>query len=96
MWDLGENPYIDASIMGIGTNILGYDYPEVDEAVRTCSANGSLITLNCPKEDHLSEKLGYMAYSARYGREIQCDCHTHCTRRNGLKEGGYLRLSWMA
>ena len=33
VWDLDGNEYIDMSIMGIGTNILGYGHPEVDEAV---------------------------------------------------------------
>ena len=33
VWDLDGNEYIDMSIMGIGTNILGYGHPEVDQAV---------------------------------------------------------------
>ena len=32
VWDLDGNKYIDMSIMGIGTNILGYGQPEVDDA----------------------------------------------------------------
>ena len=33
VWDLDGHEYIDMSIMGIGTNTLGYGHPEVDEAV---------------------------------------------------------------
>ena len=33
VWDLDGVEYIDMSIMGIGTNILGYGHPEVDDAV---------------------------------------------------------------
>ena len=34
VWDLQGNKYIDMSIMGIGTNTLGYSHPEIDDAVR--------------------------------------------------------------
>ena len=34
VWDLDGQEYIDMSIMGIGTNTLGYGQNEVDEAVR--------------------------------------------------------------
>lgn len=57
VWDLDGNEYIDMSIMGIGTNILGYGHPEVDEAVRTVLANGNMCTLNCPEEVYLAELL---------------------------------------
>ena len=32
-WDLDGNEYIDMSIMGIGTNTLGYGHTEVDQYV---------------------------------------------------------------
>jgi glutamate-1-semialdehyde 2,1-aminomutase len=34
VWDLDGREYVDMSIMGIGTNTLGYGHPEVDAAVR--------------------------------------------------------------
>ena len=34
VWDLDGNEFIDMSIMGIGTNTLGYGHPEVDEVVK--------------------------------------------------------------
>ena len=33
VWDLDNNKFTDMSFMGIGTNILGYNHPEVDNAV---------------------------------------------------------------
>ena len=57
VWDLDEREYIDMSIMGIGTNILGYGHPEVDEAVRKTIDVGNMSTLNCPEEVYLAEKL---------------------------------------
>ena len=49
--------YLDCSIMGIGTNILGYGHPEVDAAVKKTISNGNMSTFNCPEEVELSEKL---------------------------------------
>lgn len=57
IWDLDGRPYIDMSMMGIGTNTLGYGHPEVDEAVQQVIAKGNLSTLNCPEEVYLAEKL---------------------------------------
>ena len=45
------------SIMGIGTNTLGYGHPEVDEAVRNTIGSGNMSTLNCPEEVYLAERL---------------------------------------
>lgn len=57
VWDLNENEYLDMSIMGIGTNILGYGHEEVDEAVREVISKGNMSTLNCPEEVELAEQL---------------------------------------
>ena len=57
VWDLDGNEYVDMSIMGIGTNILGYGHPEVDEAVSEIVKSGNMSTLNCPEEVYLAEKL---------------------------------------
>jgi glutamate-1-semialdehyde 2,1-aminomutase len=57
VWDLDGNEYIDMSIMGIGTNILGYGHPEVDDAVHQTVAAGNMSTFNCPEEVYLAEKL---------------------------------------
>jgi len=57
VWDLDGNEYTDVSIMGIGTNILGYGHEEVDEAVLNTVRSGNMSTLNCPEEVELAEKL---------------------------------------
>lgn len=57
VWDLDGKEYIDMSIMGIGTNILGYGHPEVDDAVRGVIDAGNMSTLNCPEEVYLAERL---------------------------------------
>ena len=75
VWDMDGKEYIDMSIMGIGTNILGYGHPEVDDAVRSTIDKGNMSTFNCPEEVYLAEKLielhpwANMARLARSGGE---------------------------
>lgn len=75
VWDLDGREFIDMSIMGIGTNILGYGHAEVDDAVRATIDAGNMSTLNCPEEVYLAEKLielhpwAHMARFARAGGE---------------------------
>lgn len=57
VWDLDGKEYIDMSIMGIGTNTLGYGHPEVDAAVQQTVIAGNMSTFNCPEEVYLAEKL---------------------------------------
>ena len=57
IWDLNNKKLIDMSLMGVGTNILGYCNTEVDNAVKKNIDFGNMTTLNCPEEVHLAEKL---------------------------------------
>lgn len=57
IWDLDGLEYTDFSIMGIGTNTLGYGHPEVDAAVSLAMQNGNMSTFNCFEEVQLAEKL---------------------------------------
>lgn len=57
VWDLDSKVYTDVSIMGIGTNILGYGNDEVDQAVLKAIQCGNMSTLNCPEEVELAERL---------------------------------------
>lgn len=71
VWDLDGKEYIDCSMMGIGTNVLGYACDAVDEAVMKVVRDGNLTTLNCPEEVYLAEKLIEMnpwAGGVRYTR----------------------------
>ncbi len=57
VWDMDGNKFIDVSIMGIGTNTLGYGHPEVDIAVSKAINSGNMCTLNSPEEVYLAEEL---------------------------------------
>ncbi len=75
VWDLDGRELIDMSLMGIGTNLLGYGHPEVDAAVHRTVDAGNMSTLNCPEEVALAERLvalhpwADMARLARTGGE---------------------------
>ena len=57
VWDLDGKEYLDMSIMGIGTNLLGYGHEEVDAAVREVVDKGNMSTLNCPEEVWLADRM---------------------------------------
>lgn len=57
VWDLDGKEFLDMSIMGIGTNTLGYGNDEVDAAVMETVKKGNMSTLSCPEEVYLAEKL---------------------------------------
>ena len=98
VWDLDGRELIDMSIMGIGTNLLGYGHPEVDGAVAATVASGNMSTLNCPEEVWLAERLVALhpwAEMARFARS-QCHCHPHCASRYGERYRGDLWLSRLA
>ena len=57
IWDLDGKKYSDMSLMGVGTNILGYNNPSVDNAVKNVVKKGNLTSLNCPEEVELAERL---------------------------------------
>ena len=57
VWDLDGNKYTDVSIMGIGTNILGYGNKEIDDVVANVVRTGNMSTFNCPEEVYLAEEL---------------------------------------
>ena len=75
VWDLDGNRFNDMSIMGIGTNILGYGNKEVDKSVEQVLKKGNMSSLNCPEEVLLAEKLvdinpwSHMVKFARSGGE---------------------------
>jgi len=68
VWDLDGVSYTDMSIMGIGTNILGYANEEVDQEVVNTVKSSNMSTLNCPEEVYLVEKLIEMHPWADMGR----------------------------
>lgn len=75
IWDLSGKKYLDFSVMGIGSCLLGYADDDVDKAVKAAIDNGSTSTLNCPEEVELAQlllsihKWAQMARFARTGGE---------------------------
>ena len=57
VWDMDGREYIDMSIMGIGTNTLGYGHPEIDETVHNTVDAGNMSSFNCAEEVYLAERL---------------------------------------
>ncbi len=75
VWDYFNKKYLDFSLMGVGTNILGYGNKYVDEAVKKTINEGNVSTLNTYDEVKLAEKMisihawSDMAKFARSGGE---------------------------
>jgi len=57
IWDLDNKKYFDMSLMGVGTNILGYSNNKVDNAIHKVIKQGNISTLNCPEEVKLAKCL---------------------------------------
>jgi glutamate-1-semialdehyde 2,1-aminomutase len=71
IWDLDNQELLDMTIMGIGTNTLGYGHDAVDNAVLDTVKKGNMSTLSCPEEVYLAEKLIEMnpwAHMVRFAR----------------------------
>ena len=101
VWDLDGNHFIDMSIMGIGTNILGYGNKEVDASVSKAVSRGNMSSLNCPEEVYLAEKLieinpwSDMVRLARSGGEANAIAIRIARAATG-KDKEYMWLSWLA
>ncbi len=68
---LDGRDYLDMGMMGVGTSILGFGDPRVDEAVTKVVRQGVVSTLNCPEEVLLAERLVELhpwAGQARFAR----------------------------
>jgi len=57
IWDLEGKKYNDVSLMGVGTNILGYSNLRVEKKIKQIIASGNMATLNSIEEILLAEKL---------------------------------------
>tara|TARA_A100001015_G_scaffold307154_1_gene402593 strand:- start:55 stop:1374 length:1320 start_codon:yes stop_codon:yes gene_type:complete len=57
IYDLDNKRYLDMSLMGVGTNILGYANKEVDNAVIKNLKKSNVSTLNCKEEVLLCKEL---------------------------------------
>ena len=57
VWDKDNIKYYDFSLMGIGTNILGYCNYKIDKPVINAIKKSNMSTLNCYEEVNLAEIL---------------------------------------
>ena len=57
VWDLDNKKYIDFSLMGVGTNILGYSNKQINNKIIETVKKGNMSSLNCPEEIELSKML---------------------------------------
>jgi glutamate-1-semialdehyde 2,1-aminomutase len=57
VWDIDNNKFIDMGLMGVGTNILGYNNRVVDNAVKKVIKSGNLSSLNSVEEVQLAKEL---------------------------------------
>jgi glutamate-1-semialdehyde 2,1-aminomutase len=57
IWDLDNKKFTDFSLMGVGTNLLGYARKEIDNEVKKAISKSNMSSLNCPEEVLLAEKL---------------------------------------
>ena len=57
VWDIENKRYLDFSLMGVGTNILGYAFSKVDKEVIKTVKRSNMSSFNAPEEVYLAEKL---------------------------------------
>jgi glutamate-1-semialdehyde 2,1-aminomutase len=75
VWDLNGKKYYDFSFMGVGTNVLGYANPKIDNEVAKKIKLGNMTTLNSPEEVLFAKQLisihpwAQMAKFAKTGAE---------------------------
>jgi len=74
VWGVDGHKYIDMSISGVGSTVLGYADSDVDAAVKEVIEAGSMCTLNVPEEIELAELL--------------CDIHPWADKVRYARSGG--------
>ena len=57
IWDLKGKKYLDFTMIGVGSCVLGYSDPDIDKVARKIISEGPLTTLNPPEEIILAEML---------------------------------------
>jgi glutamate-1-semialdehyde 2,1-aminomutase len=57
IWDLKGKKYLDFTMVGIGSCVLGYSDPDINKVAKKVINEGSLTTLNPPEEVELAEFL---------------------------------------
>ncbi len=71
IWDLNNKKYLDFTMVGIGTSVLGYSDSDINKAAFKVIKSGSMTTLNPPEDVELAEellKINSWANSVKYAR----------------------------
>ena len=80
VWDLDGRRYVDCTMVGIGTSVLGYADPDVEAAVIEAVKAAPMTTLNPPEDVELAELLLELHPWAESG-------HLHPDRRRNDGQG---------
>ena len=57
IWDLNGKKYLDFTMVGIGTSVLGYADEDINNRAIKVLKSGSMTTLNPPEDIELAEEL---------------------------------------
>ena len=57
IWDLNGKKYLDFTMVGIGTSVLGYADKDINDCAIKVLKSGSMTTLNPPEDVELAEEL---------------------------------------
>ena len=57
LWDLNGKKYMDFSMVGIGTCVLGYADKDISKVAKKILSNGSMTTLNPPEDVYLAKEM---------------------------------------
>ena len=71
LWGIDNKKFIDFSMVGVGTSVLGYADKHINEAAIKAINSGSISTLNAPEDVELAEiltKIHPWADSVKYAR----------------------------
>ena len=55
LWGIDNKKFIDFSMVGVGTSVLGYADKHINEAAIKAINSGSISTLNAPEDVELAE-----------------------------------------
>ncbi len=57
VWDLNKKKFIDIGLMGVGTNVLGFNNKFVNKSVNLAIKNGNMSSLNSLEELQLAQEM---------------------------------------
>ena len=57
IWTIDNKKYFDLSLMGVGTNILGYSNSKINKAVINTIKKSNISSLNSPTDFYLAKEL---------------------------------------